>query len=93
MVLHPKSSPGHRTPVVALVMSDVFTVYNAKDFPGMKASTTLTKRLKEQGCLISIKKGNDKIRAREGSESEDDYDEDANGGGSSQRPAKRAKKS
>ncbi|KAI0879239.1 hypothetical protein GGS24DRAFT_486709 [Hypoxylon argillaceum] len=92
MVLNPSSSPGHRTPVVALVMSDVFTVYNAKDFPGMKASTALTKRLKEQGCLISIKKGNDRVRVREESESEDDYDEDPNGG-SSQRRSKRARKS
>ncbi|GAW21781.1 hypothetical protein ANO14919_113060 [Xylariales sp. No.14919] len=91
MVLDPLSSPGHRTPVVAIVMSDVFTVYNAKDFPGMKASTALTKRLKEQGCLISIKKGNDRTRTREGSESEDDYDEDAQGG-SSQRRSKRARK-
>ncbi|KAI3337128.1 hypothetical protein HD806DRAFT_518072 [Xylariaceae sp. AK1471] len=93
MVLDQFSSPGHRTPVVALVMSDVFTVYNAKDFPGMKASTALTKRLKEQGCLISIKKGNDRTRARDESESEDDYDEDGNGGGSSQRRSKRARKS
>lgn len=89
MVLDPSSMPGHRTPVVALVMSDVFTVYNAKDFPGMKASTPLTKRLKEQGCLISIKKGNDKTRPREESESEEDYDEDVNG----QRRLKRARKS
>ncbi|KAI1358593.1 hypothetical protein F5Y08DRAFT_110984 [Xylaria arbuscula] len=80
MVMDPLSSPGHRTPVAATVMSDVFTVYNAKDFPGMKASTPLTKKLKEQGCLISIKKGNDRTRAREGSESgEDEHDEDAPG--------------
>ncbi|KAI1425977.1 hypothetical protein F5Y12DRAFT_315281 [Xylaria sp. FL1777] len=92
MVLDPLSSPGHRTPVAAIVMSDVFTVYNAKDFPGMKASTALTKRLKEQGCLISIKKGNDRTRAREGSESEDDYDDMAHGGGS-QRRSKRVRKS
>ncbi|KAI1116961.1 hypothetical protein F5Y14DRAFT_404334 [Nemania sp. NC0429] len=92
MVLDPASMPGHRTPVVALVMSDVFTVYNAKDFPGMKASTALTKRLKEQGCLISIKKGNDRARIREGSESEEDYDEDATGD-SGQKRTKRARKS
>ncbi|KAI0976197.1 hypothetical protein F4678DRAFT_217265 [Xylaria arbuscula] len=92
MVLDPFSSPGHRTPVAAIVMSDVFTVYNAKDFPGMKASTALTKRLKEQGCLISIKKGNDRTRAREGSESEEDCDEDAPGGGS-QRRSKRVRSS
>ncbi|OTA66557.1 hypothetical protein K449DRAFT_304006, partial [Hypoxylon sp. EC38] len=56
VVLDPNSVPGSRTPVCATAMSDVFTVYNAKDFPGMRASTALTKRLKEQGCLISIKK-------------------------------------
>ncbi|KAI1190158.1 hypothetical protein F5B17DRAFT_438368 [Nemania serpens] len=92
MVLDPSSMPGHRTPVVALVMSDVFTVYNAKDFPGMKASTALTKRLKEQGCLISIKKGNDRARVRDGSESEEDYDENADGD-NSQKRVKRARKS
>ena len=61
---------GKKFPVVAQALSDVFTVYNAKDFPGMQASTPLTKRLKEQGCLISIKKGNEKAHARD--ESEDD---------------------
>lgn len=50
---------GEKSPIVATAMSDAFQVYNAKDFPGMKASTALTKRLKEQGCLISIKKGNE----------------------------------
>lgn len=88
MVLDPSSTPGHRTPVIALAMSDIFTVYNAKDFPGMKASTPLTKRLKAQGCLISIKKGNDRTRPREESESEEDY-EDVNG----PRRLKRARKS
>lgn len=44
-------------PVLVEVKSDVFNVYSAKDFPGMQASTELTKRLKEQGCIISIKKG------------------------------------
>ncbi|KAI0199644.1 hypothetical protein F4808DRAFT_461527 [Astrocystis sublimbata] len=95
MVLDPSSSPGHRTPVAALVMSDIFTVYNAKDFPGMKASTALTKRLKEQGCLISIKKGNDRTRAREESDSDDDSEGEADGGGSGsgrRRSSKRIKR-
>lgn len=61
---------GKRFPIVAQVLSDVFTVYNAKDFPGMQASTPLTKRLKEQGCPISIKKGNEKS-VREESEDEE----------------------
>ncbi|KAF7558865.1 hypothetical protein G7046_g5293 [Stylonectria norvegica] len=49
-------------PVLIEAKSAIFTVYNAKDFPGMQASTRLTKRLKEQGCIISIKKGNDKSK-------------------------------
>lgn len=57
---------GARSAIVATAMSDPFQVYNAKDFPGMKASTLLTKRLKEQGCLISIKKGNEKREAGSG---------------------------
>ncbi|KAJ0130826.1 Quinate permease [Fusarium oxysporum f. sp. albedinis] len=46
-------------PVLAEDNSDIFTVYTAKDFPGMQASTKLLKRLKEQGCIVPIRKGND----------------------------------
>ncbi|KAG6000782.1 hypothetical protein E4U21_005016 [Claviceps maximensis] len=53
-------------PLLTEVISDVFHVYSAKDFPGMLPSSSLAKRLKEQGCIISIKKGNDKSKgARE----------------------------
>ncbi|PKS10158.1 hypothetical protein jhhlp_001908 [Lomentospora prolificans] len=78
---------GKKFPIMAEVMSDIFTVYNAKDFPGMQASTPLTKRLKEQGCLISIKKGNEKS----GPGARDDTDEDGEEGSSSGR-RKRARK-
>lgn len=87
--------PGGSSPIVASVMSEVFTVYNAKDFPGMQASTALTKRLKEQGCLISIKKGNDKAGGGGGAtHGRDDSDEDGDeeGGGSS-KGRKRQRKS
>ncbi|KAI0887524.1 velvet factor-domain-containing protein [Annulohypoxylon maeteangense] len=90
VVLDPNSVPGSKTPVCAIAMSEVFTVYNAKDFPGMRASTALTKRLKEQGCLISIKKGNERNHAREDSE-DDDEDEDE-GSSSVPRRAKRSRK-
>ncbi|KAK4232073.1 velvet factor-domain-containing protein [Podospora fimiseda] len=60
VVLDPlRMGMGEKSPIVATGMSEAFQVYNAKDFPGMQASTPLTKRLKEQGCLISIKKGNE----------------------------------
>ncbi|KAI6442463.1 hypothetical protein MCOR16_010648 [Pyricularia oryzae] len=86
---------GLRTPIAATAMSDVLVVYNAKDFPGMQASTPLTRKLKEQGCLISIKKGNEKGSGGGGGGpsgsrdqySDDEYDDD--GGGGSGRAGKR----
>ncbi|KAM0346748.1 hypothetical protein ACHAP4_011638 [Fusarium culmorum] len=46
-----------RFPELAEVNSYIFTVHNAKDFPGIQASTELVKRLRDQGCIIPIKKG------------------------------------
>ena len=87
VVLDPLSMrPGASSPIMATAMSDTFTVYNAKDFPGMQASTALTKRLKEQGCLISIKKGNDKAA---GAHARDDSNNEAGDGVNKDR--KRAK--
>lgn len=69
---------GMKAPILSTAVSESFHVFNAKDFPGMKASTPLTKRLKEQGCLISIKKGNEKSGAAHGRDDsgEDDEDDD-----------------
>ncbi|GKT47969.1 sexual differentiation process protein isp4 [Colletotrichum spaethianum] len=71
--------PAHRSlraPIRSSIMSAVFTVYSAKDFPGMQASTPLTKRLKEQGCLISIKKGNEKSGGKNARRQQDDSEEE-----------------
>ena len=43
--------------IVGMVESDIFEVFSAKDFPGMRASTALTKELKQQGATVSVKKG------------------------------------
>lgn len=68
---------GSKAPIKATVKSEPFNVFNAKDFGGMRASTELTKRLKHQGCLISVKKGNAKSNnARDEDEDEDMEDED-----------------
>ncbi|KAH8198680.1 hypothetical protein TruAng_007139 [Truncatella angustata] len=69
---------GARHRIRASAISEVFTVYSAKDFPGMQASTPLTKKLKEQGCLISIKKGNER-GGRGRNDSDDDDSDDDNG--------------
>ncbi|KAK3302423.1 velvet factor-domain-containing protein [Chaetomium strumarium] len=87
VVLDPaRMCTGDRSAIVATAMSDAFQVYNAKDFPGMRASTPLTKRLKEQGCLISIKKGNEKREVGGGGKGDDDDEDedgdDEDGGGS-----------
>jgi len=80
---------GEKSPIVATAMSEPFQVYNAKDFPGMKASTPLTKRLKEQGCLISIKKGNEKSGAAHDRDESGDDDDDED---TKSRPRKKQKR-
>lgn len=55
---------GGFSPILTDVLSDVFTVYTAKDFPGMRPSSALTRALKLQGCNIQVKKGNEKALAR-----------------------------
>lgn len=86
--------PGHSEPIRSTVKSDAFNVYNAKDFGGMRASTELTKRLKHQGCLISVKKGNAKSNGKnERDEDDDDFDEDdLEEGSKARKGAKRPKR-
>lgn len=50
---------GGQSSMIGTVESDVFEVFSAKDFPGMRASTALTKELKRQGATVSVKKGNE----------------------------------
>lgn len=75
---HRMRVPGYKSPVLSTAVSNPFRVFNAKDFPGMKASTPLTKKLKEQGCLISIKKGKEKNSAARGRGDSGDGDEEDN---------------
>ncbi|KAH4017292.1 hypothetical protein HBI25_159770 [Parastagonospora nodorum] len=70
---------GGFSPILTEVLSDVFTVYTAKDFPGMRPSSALTRALKLQGCNIQVKKGNEKALARKrltASQEHDAEDED-----------------
>ncbi|PSR94275.1 velvet factor-domain-containing protein [Coniella lustricola] len=50
---------GSQSPVTVELMSDVIQVWPAKGFPGMLKSSALVMALKEQGCSIPAKKGND----------------------------------
>jgi hypothetical protein len=51
------STPGTSTPCIAETASDIFEVFAAKDFPGMRTSTKLTAGLKKAGAGIGLKKG------------------------------------
>ncbi|KPM43469.1 hypothetical protein AK830_g3061 [Neonectria ditissima] len=79
MIDPPRASNVLHFPVLIEASSNVFTVYSAKDFPGMQASTKLTKRLKEQGCIISIKKGNDRSKNSRAHDESSDEDHDDKG--------------
>ncbi|KAL7270389.1 hypothetical protein RUND412_006910 [Rhizina undulata] len=73
MHLEPSNlQPEGYTPIITEAMSDVFTVYTAKEFPGMRPSTALTKALKRQGCAISVKKGNEKAVGAAGGSGKDE---------------------
>ena len=67
---------GGSSPILTEVMSDVFTVYTAKDFPGMRPSSALTRALKLQGCNIQVKKGNEKALARKRLTASQEHEED-----------------
>ncbi|KAL9087613.1 MAG: hypothetical protein Q9165_006537 [Trypethelium subeluteriae] len=84
MRIDPLNLPvGGTNPLLAHIMSDVFTVYAAKDFPGMRPSSALTKALKAQGCNIQVKKGNEKRVGKGKSPDDDDDDGDDDGDDSS----------
>jgi len=78
---------GGFSPILTEVLSDVFTVYTAKDFPGMRPSSALTRALKLQGCNIQVKKGNEKAMARKRLTQSQDHDD-----GEDEDPAKRRRK-
>ena len=62
-----------RSRILAQAVSDVFEVFNAKDFPGMASSSPLLRDLKSQGAAVSVKKGSDgRNRRRRASEREGD---------------------
>lgn len=83
VILNPASMGvvGSSSPVRSVVKSSAFNVFNAKDFRGMRASTALTKTLKHQGCLISVKKGNNKNETHDDEGSDEEGDEEDGGEG------------
>lgn len=46
-------------PIKCNAKSDPFEVFTAKEFPGMKASSPLIRRLRQQGLNVGVKKGSE----------------------------------
>ncbi|KAF7196328.1 Sexual development regulator velC [Pseudocercospora fuligena] len=71
---------------VATIVTEVFSVYTAKDFPGMRASSALLKSLRRQGLNVGVKKGSEarkgKGKPKKEIESSASSDNDSDGGGS-----------
>ncbi len=74
----PNMTEGGQGSIAGSIDSEEFEVFSAKDFPGMRASTALTKELKRQGATVSVKKGKGQ-RKRGGSVSERSSDEGSDG--------------
>lgn len=88
---------GGRSSMVGTVESDVFEVFSAKDFPGMRASTALTKELKRQGATVSVKKGNEakagkKVKKRGSTTSDRSASDDSDSGTASKTSSKKKSK-
>ncbi|EME45663.1 hypothetical protein DOTSEDRAFT_71382 [Dothistroma septosporum NZE10] len=85
------TTPGSISGSVASMTTDVFSVYTAKDFPGMRASSALLKALRRQGLNVGVKKGSEarkgKSKGGKGAKKDPDgsgssEEEDSDGGGS-----------
>ncbi|KAL6716905.1 hypothetical protein ACLMJK_004817 [Lecanora helva] len=73
----PNMTEGGQGSIAGSIDSEVFEVFSAKDFPGMRASTALTKELKRQGATVSVKKG--KSQRKRGSSASDKSSDDGSG--------------
>lgn len=79
---------GGFSPILTDVYTDVFTVYTAKEFPGMQSSSALTRALKLQGINVQVKKGNHKTFLRRRlaqSEEEEEIQDDGDAKGKRRR--------
>jgi hypothetical protein len=75
---------------VASIITEVFNVYTAKDFPGMRASSALLKALRRQGLNVGVKKGSEARRGKGGRMKKEDAsssDEDESNGSGDERGA------
>jgi hypothetical protein len=74
---------------VASIITDVFNVYTAKDFPGMRASSDLLKALRRQGLNVGVKKGSEARRGKGGRTKKEDVSSSDEGDSDSSSDEKR----
>ncbi|CAE6435978.1 unnamed protein product [Rhizoctonia solani] len=67
-------------PITAELFSGIFVIYSTKEFPGLQASTQLTKHLGRWGVRVNLRESS---RGKRNKQDEDDGDEDdvSSGGG------------
>ncbi|KAJ1301331.1 hypothetical protein OPQ81_003731 [Rhizoctonia solani] len=66
-------------PITAELFSGVFVIYSTKEFPGLQASTQLTKHLGRWGVRVNLRETSRGKRNKQGGEDEDG-DEESSGG-------------
>ncbi|KAK1073132.1 hypothetical protein LTR12_010177 [Friedmanniomyces endolithicus] len=86
-IQHSAMKVGMQSPTVVGALTDVFAVFTAKDFPGMRASSALLKALRRQGLSVGVKKGSEARkgkgkagRGESGGESEEEGSEEESEG-------------
>ncbi|KAG8739306.1 hypothetical protein FRC10_005790 [Ceratobasidium sp. 414] len=67
-------------PIAAELLSGVFVIYSTKEFPGLQASTPLTKHLARWGVRVNIRENTRRRRGRRGGDDEDDVDDEGSSG-------------
>ena len=81
-------TPGAVHGTVASIHTEIFSVFTAKDFPGMRASSPLLKALRKQGLNVGVKKGSEarrnKGKGKKGGSSDDEDEDSDDGNGSSE---------
>ncbi|KAG8948330.1 hypothetical protein FRC04_009826 [Tulasnella sp. 424] len=73
-------------PVAAELYGGIFTVYSTKEFPGLQASTPLTKHLSRWGVRVNLREGERKRKAGGDDDDDDDDDGDDDEGGDADAP-------
>ncbi|KDN42006.1 hypothetical protein RSAG8_07051, partial [Rhizoctonia solani AG-8 WAC10335] len=67
-------------PITAELFSGVFVIYSTKEFPGLQASTTLTKHLGRWGVRVNLRENSRGKRNKRGDEDGDEDDVSSGGG-------------